>query len=127
MVQLTPNERQIIELIWDAGHPLSRQEILNGTEGRTWNPASIHLILNSMQSKGVIKIANEGVRYRRTYEAIVTREEYITWYINDIILGNTGKDQILKVVSGLLNTKGVTKDIIVELKNLIKEKEKKIS
>jgi predicted transcriptional regulator len=124
MVQLTPNERQIMELIWDAGRPLSRQEILNGTEGRTWNPASIHLILNSMQSKGVLKITNEQVRYARTYDAVVSKEEYIAWCVGDVVPGKNPKEQILSVVSALLNRKGVNKEVVDELKELIDEKEK---
>jgi predicted transcriptional regulator len=126
MVQLTPNERQIMELIWDAGRPLSRQEILNGTEGRTWNPASIHLILNSMQSKGVLKITNEQVRYARTYDAVVSKEEYIAWCVSDVVPGKSPKEQILSVVSALLNRKGVNKEVVDELKELIDEKEKEL-
>ncbi|MCR4598187.1 MAG: hypothetical protein K5678_04040 [Acetatifactor sp.] len=46
-------------LLWNEGRPLTREEILKGTEGRNWNPASIHQILNSMISKGVIRITDE--------------------------------------------------------------------
>ena len=42
-IRLSPNEQAIMELIWSAGRPLSRQEILEGTDGRSWNPALLAL------------------------------------------------------------------------------------
>ncbi len=56
---VSSNEYKIMLLLWNEGRPLTREEILKGTEGRNWNPASIHQILNSMISKGVIRITDE--------------------------------------------------------------------
>lgn len=74
---LSENEYRILKLIWESGRPLTRAEILKGTEGRNWNPASIHLILNSMLSKGVIAVTDEKVTYGRTYGATLGREDYL--------------------------------------------------
>ena len=74
---LSQNEYRFLSLLWKEGRPLTRAEILKGTEGRNWNPASIHLILNSMQSKGVIKITDENKKYGRTYEPNMTYREYL--------------------------------------------------
>lgn len=76
-MNLSQNEYKIMELLWSEDRPLSRAEILKGTEGRNWNPASIHLILNAMISKGAIKITDEDIKYARTYEACLTKDEYI--------------------------------------------------
>lgn len=74
---VSQNEYKILSLMWKEGRPITRAEILKGTEGRNWNPASIHLILNSMISKGAIKITDEEKTYGRTYEAMITRDEYL--------------------------------------------------
>lgn len=74
---VSPNEYKIMALLWEKNKPLTRADILKGTEGRNWNPASIHLILNAMISKGVIKITDENIKYGRTYESAMSREEYI--------------------------------------------------
>ena len=41
-MRISENEYKIMQLLWDEGRPLTRAEILKGTEGRNWNPASIH-------------------------------------------------------------------------------------
>jgi len=74
---MSNNEYKIMRLLWDASRPLTRAEILNGTKDRDWNPASIHLILNSMISKGAIKITDETKKYRRTYEACISYYGYL--------------------------------------------------
>ena len=72
------NEYKILSLMWREGKPITRADILRGTNGRNWNPASIHLILNSLISKGLIKITDEEKKYGRTYEPLVTYEQYLT-------------------------------------------------
>jgi predicted transcriptional regulator len=77
MITLSENEYKIIAFMWKEGRPVSRSELLKGTEGRNWNPASIHLILNSMISKGAIKITDEEKTYGRTYEPCLSYDEYL--------------------------------------------------
>ena len=79
-IRLSPNEQAIMELIWSAGRPLSRQEILEGTDGRSWNPASIHLVLNNMLSKGILRITDQTVRYGRTYGATILGNVFTPWH-----------------------------------------------
>lgn len=74
---LSENEYLIISLIWKENRPLTRAEILKGTPGRNWNPASIHLILNSMISKGVLRIVDEERKYARAYAAAITYHDYV--------------------------------------------------
>ena len=94
-IRLSPNEQAIMELIWSAGRPLSRQEILEGTDGRSWNPASIHLVLNNMLSKGILRITDQTVRYGRTYGATMPRCEYIAQYAEEVAKANTQRDRTL--------------------------------
>lgn len=77
MMAMSDNEYLIMVAMWRSETPLSRSGILKATEGRNWNPASIHLILNSMLSKGIIKVTDENVKYGRTYEPTISYEDYL--------------------------------------------------
>lgn len=74
---LSQNEYIMMSLMWNENRPMTRAELLKGTADRNWNPASIHLILNSMISKGVIKITDDGKKYGRTYEPVMSYDDYL--------------------------------------------------
>lgn len=78
--RLTRSETEIMELLWSQDRPLSRSEIIELTPNRTWKPASIHILLNSMLEKGAIKVAGfvqSTKNYARTFVPTLTAEEYI--------------------------------------------------
>ena len=101
-IRLSPNEQAIMELIWSAGRPLSRQEILEGTDGRSWNPASIHLVLNNMLSKGILRI--------------------IAQYAEEVAKGNTQRDRTLDLAMCLVCRDGIDADTIAELEQMLDKK-----
>ena len=123
---LSKNEYWIMELLWNAEKPLSRQEILQGTEGRKWNPSSIHLILNSMLSKGVIKISDEEKRYARTYEAVISQEEYVAEYVAEGLPNTSRENQLRCVVNALVNQKGIDRKTIEELEEMLRRKKAEV-
>lgn len=87
----------LMQLLWKEDRPLSRAEILKGTEGRNWNPSSIHLILNSMMSKGIIHITDETKRYGRTYETLCSYQDYVMDSLQEIF-PSVEKDELLNAV-----------------------------
>ncbi|MBE5871335.1 MAG: hypothetical protein E7294_08760 [Lachnospiraceae bacterium] len=121
-MQLSHNEYLIMELLWKENRPLSRSEILEGTVGRKWNPSSIHLILNSMLSKGVLKITDETKRYGRTYEALITQEDYMLECVDNGMPGRSDEEKLLGIVSALVNRKGIREKDIESLENILKQK-----
>ena len=100
-MQLSHNEYLIMALLWREDRPLSIAEILKGTEGRNWNPASIHLILNSMLSKGAIKITDEQKKYGRTYEAVITQEDHVLQCIEEGMPEGTVEEKLISVFDAL--------------------------
>lgn len=77
--RLTKSENEIMELLWREGRPLSRSEIIDLTPDRTWKPASIHILLNSMLDKGAIEVASfvqSTKNYARTFKPTLTADEY---------------------------------------------------
>ena len=78
-LRLTKSENEIMELLWREGRPLSRSEIIDLTPDRTWKPASIHILLNSMLEKGAIQVAGfvqSTKNYARTFTPTLTADEY---------------------------------------------------
>lgn len=116
---LSNTERQIMELLWEEGKPLSRQDLLTKTEGRKWNPSSIHLILNSMISKGVLRITDTEKRYARTYEAVITREDYLAHQVASALPEKSPRESLLCAVSTLFHRCEITEETLREIEELI--------
>jgi len=142
MQQLSHNEYLIMALLWKEDRPLSRAEILKGTVGRNWNPASIHLILNSMLSKGVIKITDETKKYGRTYEAVITQEDHIIQCIEEgipegtveeklmgvfnALAKRTDEKKLLGVVSAFVDSSGIREKDIESLEKMLEKKREEL-
>ena len=77
--RLTKSEHEIMDLLWREARPLSRSEIIDLTPERSWKPASIHILLNSMLEKGAIGVAGfvqSTKNYARTFTHTLTADEY---------------------------------------------------
>ena len=126
-MQVSHNEYIIMELLWKEDRPLSRAEILKGTPGRNWNPASVHLILNSMLSKNLIKITDESKTYGRTYESIITEEENLRQCVDESLPDKSNRDRLMGVVMALVNRDGVKEEDIESLENMLSEKKEELA
>ena len=51
-MELTRSEMEIMDVLWEAGKPLSRADLLEHTEEKTWKDSSVHILLNSLLQKG---------------------------------------------------------------------------
>lgn len=119
---LSENEYIIMKLLWSEGRPLSRAEVLKGTNGRSWNPASVHLILNSMLSKGAIQVTDESVRYGRTYEAILTEEKYIAETLRRMLPGNTDAEILRKTLLAMIDGGNIHQEELKEMQSSLMDK-----
>lgn len=77
---LTKSEREIMELLWQVNTPLTATEIVSLSPKKTWKTSYIHLLLNFLLKKEMIKVS--GIKqttknFARTFEAALTREEYL--------------------------------------------------
>lgn len=102
---LSPNEFKIMQLLWKQNRSLSRPEIIDLVPDREWNPNSIHLILNNMIEKGVIRVDGMtrcGRGYGRTYAATVSNLEYAVQLLKESTPDLTADERILGVLPILL-------------------------
>ena len=118
---LSPNEFKIMQLLWKKGRPLSRPEIIELIPDRDWNPNSIHLILNNMIEKGVIRVEGMtrcGRGYGRTYAATVDNLEYAVNLLKDATPETDPDERVLGVLK-LLLADGVKPETVEELKSIL--------
>ena len=101
--RLTKSENEIMNLMWKEGRPLSRSEIIELTPERSWKPASIHILLNSMLDKNAIEVAGfvqSTKNYARTFMPTLTADEYAVLQLKH---GGTFNDQsALRLISALV-------------------------
>lgn len=119
---LTKNEKEIMKLLWSVDRPLSSSEIVNLSEDKTWKESYIHLIINSLLKKEMIKIdgfVKTTKNYARTFVPVLSKEDYL---LNLIIENNNFKPEYIPImVRGLLNTTD-DKKIISEVQAIVKNK-----
>lgn len=77
---LTKSEKQLMELLWNVGEPLTYVNILEKSEDKSWKDSYIHIMIRSLLKKGVIKVAGVELvckNYARKFAPAMTKEEYI--------------------------------------------------
>ena len=117
---LSQNEFKIMQLMWKEERPLSRPEIIELLPERDWNPNSIHLILNNMIEKGVIRVEGMtrcGRGYGRTYAATMNNLEYAVYVLREATPDLSPDARLLGVLPLLL--KGVSSQTLTEARKLL--------
>lgn len=79
MKKITDSEREVLNLLWDVGEPLSSTEIVKLSVDKTWKPSYIHIMIKSLLDKEMIKVAGfkkTTKNYARVFEPTMTREQW---------------------------------------------------
>lgn len=125
-ITLTPNELEIMELMWRENRPLSRTDIIELSPDRSWKASSIHILLNKMLDKDAIKVdgfVRTGKNYGRTYSPALSNVDYLLMTIKGSSLyQNSRKEATIAVISSLINDKDITAQDIREIEAVIEAK-----
>lgn len=119
---LSQNEFKIMRLLWQKDRPLSRPEIIEMVPDRDWNPNSIHLILNNMIEKGVIRVEGMtrcGRGYGRTYAAAMSNLEYALAVLHEATPDLTSDERALGLIPLLLDD-GASPETAEKVKAMLK-------
>ena len=122
-MELTKSELQIMDVLWASDVPLSRSDLLERSEEKTWKDSSVHILLNGLLAKGAIQEAGFVKRsktYGRTFMPSLTREEYCAI----TIVCHTHKPQFVGLMEALLRRKDITAEDLSQVETLIEEKKK---
>lgn len=129
-ITLTPNELEIMELMWRESRPLSRTDIIELSPDRSWKASSIHILLNKMLDKDAIKVdgfVRTGKNYGRTYSPALSNVDYLLMTIKGSSLyQNSKKEATIAVISSLINDKDITAQDIREIEAVIEAKKSKL-
>lgn len=100
-MELTKSEMQIMDVLWGSDAPLSRSDLLERSEEKTWKDSSVHILLNGLLAKGAIREAGFVKRsktFGRTFIPALTREEYFA----KTVFSHTHKPDFVGLVAALL-------------------------
>ena len=121
-MELTRSEMEIMDVMWEAGVPMSRADLLARSEEKTWKDSSVHILLNGLLQKGAIQEAGLVKRiktYGRVFVPTMTREEY---YANTIF-SHRYKPQIVGLFAALLQRDDITSADLDAIMALLQKKQ----
>ena len=117
-MELTKSEMEIMDVLWASDKPLSRSDLLERSEEKTWKDSSVHILLNGLLQKQAIREAGMVKRsktYGRTFEPTLTREEYFA----TTIFSHRHKPQIVGLFEALLKREDITPDQLAQIKAMV--------
>lgn len=120
-MELTKSEMEIMDVLWEAGKPLSRSDLLAHSEEKTWKDSSVHILLNGLLQKRAIREAGMVKRsktYGRTFEPTLTREEYFA----TTIFCHRHKPQLVGLFEALLQRQDITSEDLAKIAELLEQR-----
>lgn len=121
-MELTRSEMEIMDVMWAAGAPLSRSDLLARSEGKTWKDSSVHILLNGLLQKGAIQeagLVKRSKTYGRVFTPTLSREEYYA----GTIFCHRCKPQIVGLFEALLNREEVTEEDLAQIAEMVRQKQ----
>ena len=122
-MELTKSEMQIMDVLWGSDAPLSRSDLLERSEEKTWKDSSVHILLNGLLQKGAIQeagLVKRSKTYGRVFSPTLTREEYFA----NTIFCHRHKPRIVELFDQLLRREEITEDDLVRIQELLNAKMK---
>ena len=113
-------------MLWDAGEPLSRADLLEHSEGKSWKDSSVHILLNGLLQKGAIQeagLVKRSKTYGRVFAPTLTREEYFA----TTIFSHRHNPEITGLFKALLQRPEVDEACLDALLEHISEKKARLS
>lgn len=112
--KITDSEYEIMNLLWEAGRPLSVAEIRQGLQGTGWEATTIKTLIARLTEKGALSRTKAGVYL---YAPTLRREEY-TASAADSLVNRLFRGSAKALVASLIGSKYLTEQDIEELRDL---------
>lgn len=122
-MELTKSEMEIMDVLWGAQKPLSRSDLLEHSEEKSWKDSSVHILLNGLLQKNAIReagVVKRSKTYGRTFAPTLTREEYFA----TTIFSHRHKPEIIGLFAALLKREDITKEELEQISALVAERQK---
>ena len=122
-MELTKSEMEIMDVLWDAGQPLSRSDLLDRGEEKSWKDSSMHILLNGLLTKEAIReagLVKRSKTFGRVFVPTMTREEYFA----QTIFGHRHQPDLIGLFTALLQQRDPSREQLEAMKALIDGKMK---
>ena len=119
MKKLTNSEREVLDLLWDVGEPLTSSEMVKMCVDRTWKPSYIHIMIKSLLDKEMIKMAGfkkMTKNYARIFEPTMTREQ---WSLLQVKQEKSDSGELLKEMLVSILQEETDENVLDELSEAI--------
>ena len=120
-MELTRSEMEIMDVLWESEVPMSRSDLLEHSEEKTWKDSSVHILLNGLLQKGAIReagLVKRSKTYGRVFAPTLTREEYFA----NTIFSHRHKPNMVGLFSALLCREEINEDVLTQISALIQNK-----
>ena len=120
-MELTKSEMEIMDVLWASDKPLSRSDLLERSEEKSWKDSSVHILLNGLLAKKAIREAGMVKRsktYGRTFVPTMTREEYFA----ATVYSHRHKPNIVGLIDALLQREDITEEELARIQAIVNEK-----
>ena len=119
-MELTKSEMEIMDVFWASEIPLSRADLLEQEEEKTWKDSSVHILLNGLLKKGAIHevgFVKRSKTFGRTFSPSLSREAYFATNV----FSYTHKPQIVGLFAELLKREDITPEQLAEIAQLVEK------
>ena len=120
-MELTKSEMEIMDVMWESDVPMSRSDLLEHSEYKTWKDSSVHILLNGLLQKNAIRqagLVKRSKTYGRVFVPTMTREEYFA----NTIFSHRHKPQITGLFSALLEREEITAEDLERIAEMVQSK-----
>lgn len=120
-MELTKSEMQIMDVMWEAGVPLSRSDLLERSSEKSWKDSSVHILLNGLLQKGAISEAGFVKRsktYGRTFSPNITREQYFA----ETIFSHRYQPDMVGLIQALMSREDITPEQMEQIRTIVNSK-----
>jgi len=124
-LELTKNEIEIMEVLWEAKRPITSVEIVKMSVEKTWKDSSIHILINSLLKKKAIQevgFIRAGRGYARTFEPTESGDKFYA----DFLASIAKKISVSTLFLALFKSNDLTYDTIQELEELLNQKKQEL-
>ena len=113
--KISPAERKVLEVLWQAVEPLPIAAVREGLESSGWDGSTVKTLLRRLCEKQAVSAEKREVFY---YRPLLTREEYRDWSTQELI-ERVYQGSALDLVAGLVRREQLTASDLEELRAIV--------
>ena len=120
-MELTKSEMEIMDVLWNEEKPLSRSDLLERDEEKSWKDSSVHILLNGLLQKGAIResgFVRRSKTYGRTFVPTMSREEYFAM----TVFSHRYQPDLIGLMEALMRRTEVNESVLDALQIMINDR-----